>query len=207
MCFCASASFAASAGLAVVGAASIKLSKRGERLFAIVPLLFAVQQFIEGNQWMVSHPSIASLVLGYAFLFFAFLLWPVYIPLAVYQLETDPRNKTVFKWLFGAGAVTSFALLVALLSKPLSISLLTNSIDYRIVTPLGWIGVLLYLAATCGPLTISSHPRIRWFGAAVTLAIIFSGWFYRTTFISVWCFFSAILSALIFLFYYKRRYG
>lgn len=188
----------------MVGAASVGLSRKGERLFAIVPLLFAVQQFVEGSQWLVSHPSIASLVLGYAFLFFAFLLWPVYIPIAVYQLEKDRQLRTLLKWMIGAGAVTSFSLLIALLSRPLTVGVLSKSIDYHIVTPLGWIGVLLYLAATCGPLTISSHARIRWFGAAVTLAIIFSGWFYRETFISVWCFFSAILSALIFLFYYQR---
>lgn len=204
MCFCASASFAASAGLAVVGAASVKLSRKGERLFAVVPLLFALQQFIEGSQWMATHPSIASLVLGYAFLFFAFLLWPVAVPIAVYQLEKDLHLHSLLRWMIGAGGVVSFSLLIALLSQPLTITILPKGIDYNIATPLGWVGVLLYLGATIGPLTISSHPRIRWFGAAVTLAIIASAWFYRATFISVWCFFSAVLSALIYLFYLQR---
>lgn len=205
MCFCASASLAAGAGLAVVGGATLALSRKNERLFAVIPLLFAIQQFIEGGQWMATHPSAASLVLGYGFLFFAFILWPVYVPIAVRQLEKDSSIRSVLRWMIGAGAVTSFSLLVALISRPLAINMLSNSIDYHIQTPLGWVGILLYLAATVGPLTISSHARIRWFGAMVTLSIALTTWAFHDAFISVWCFFSAILSAMIYLFYYQRR--
>lgn len=205
MCFCATGSLAAGAGLAVVGGASLALSRKGERLFAVIPLLFAVQQMIEGGQWLSTHPSIESLLFGYGFLFFAFILWPVYVPIAVRQLEKDPSIRSVLRWMIGAGAVTSFSLLVALISRPLAINLLPNGIDYNIQTPLGWVGILLYLAATVGPLTISSHARIRWFGAMVTLSIALTAWAFHDAFISVWCFFSAILSAMIYLFYYERR--
>lgn len=204
MCFCASGSLAAGAGLAVVGIATIALSHKRERLFAIIPLLFAVQQLIEGGQWLAPHPSVTSIVFGYGFLFFAFVLWPVYVPLAVYQLENDPHIRSLLKWVIGAGAVTSFSLLIALLTRPLVINILSNGIDYRVETPLWWVGVLLYLAATVGPLTISSHPRIRWFGAMVTLSIAFTAWAFRETFISVWCFFAAILSVTIYFFYRQR---
>lgn len=204
MCFCASGSFAASAGLAVVGIATIAIARKKERLLAVVPLLFAIQQFIEGGQWLAPHPSTLSLIFGYGFLLFAFIIWPAYIPIAVRQLETDPHIRSVLRWMIGAGAVTSFSLLVALLSRPLTINLLTNGIDYHISTPLGWVGILLYLAATVGPLTISNHARIRWFGAMVTLSIALTAWAFRETFISVWCFFSAILSVMIYFFYRHR---
>jgi hypothetical protein len=53
MCFSAGASVGASAVLAGVGVAAIKNSgKSPQRLFAVTPLLFAVQQFVEGFIWL-----------------------------------------------------------------------------------------------------------------------------------------------------------
>ena len=200
MCFCASASFAASGGLAVVGGATLYKSTKSNRLIAMVPMLFAVQQFIEGWQWLAAHPSPASLQLGYAFLFFAFLLWPFYIPLAVSQIEKYPLRKRTLEVLAGIGAVGALALLFMMVTQPLIINILPRGIDYRIAVPFDWFGVLLYVAVTCGSLFISSHRMMRWFGTAAIVSAGLSFWIYRETFTSVWCFFADILSVSIYFF-------
>ena len=92
MCFSAGASFVASGGLAIVGVASLKVAKKEERIIALIPLAFALQQAIEGVQWLSLQSGCPSLPLGYGFLFFAFIFWPVYVPLTVYLLDKKKRK-------------------------------------------------------------------------------------------------------------------
>lgn len=200
MCFCATASFAAGGGLAVVGAASVSIAKKDARLLAFIPLLFGIQQLIEGGQWIVPHPSEQSLLLGYAYLFFAFLIWPILIPMAVYRLEKNPWRKQLLKWFVAAGAVTTFGLMVTLYTQPLVIHILPKGIDYHVWPPLTGFSIFWYVATVCGSLLVSSEKRIRWLGLAVLLSSAFTIWIFLETFTSVWCFFAAIFSAWIYLF-------
>lgn len=53
MCFSTTASFVAGTFLTVIGVASVKKVKGpGQLMFAVIPLVFAVQQFSEGFVWM-----------------------------------------------------------------------------------------------------------------------------------------------------------
>ena len=62
MCFSATASFTAGAGLLVIGAITIRLSRdRAELPFAAIPVLFGVQQLIEGALWL-TFPDKAPLL-------------------------------------------------------------------------------------------------------------------------------------------------
>jgi len=53
MCFSATASFIAGVSLLVLGVATVKKAKRKAEIpFAMIPLLFGVQQIIEGMLWL-----------------------------------------------------------------------------------------------------------------------------------------------------------
>ena len=84
MCFSASASFGAGVVLSVIGVASIKKAKSPTQIiFASIPLIFAVQQITEGFLWLsLTHSNFASLkqVTTYIFLFFAQIVWPIWVP-------------------------------------------------------------------------------------------------------------------------------
>ena len=58
---------------------------------------------------------------------------------------------------------------------------------------------LLYLAATCVSCFFSSHRVINIFGGLALLLFLVAYWFYTVAFFSVWCFFAAILSIVIYL--------
>ena len=50
MCFSATASFTVGVVLSVIGVVTIKMTRRKEEIpFAMIPLLFGIQQFIEGE--------------------------------------------------------------------------------------------------------------------------------------------------------------
>ena len=57
----------------------------------------------------------------------------------------------------------------------------------------------LYLAATCVGCFFSSHKLINIFGVLALLLFMVAYWFYTVAFFSVWCFFAAILSVVIYL--------
>ncbi|MEP7005137.1 MAG: DUF6629 family protein, partial [Sphingomonas bacterium] len=53
MCFSATASFTAGAGLLIIGAVTVRRARTAAELpFALVPALFGVQQVIEGALWL-----------------------------------------------------------------------------------------------------------------------------------------------------------
>ena len=80
MCFSASASFGAAIVLSAISVSTIKKTQQPSQLyFAIIPLIFCLQQISEGFLWLsLTNPSYASLQqpMTYIFLFFAQILWP-----------------------------------------------------------------------------------------------------------------------------------
>ena len=90
MCFSASASFIAGASISVLGVATIKKTKtRAEVPFAMIPLLFGIQQLIEGVIWLTFHYEAPLLkqIMTYFYSGFSHVLWPIYVPLAIGFLE------------------------------------------------------------------------------------------------------------------------
>ena len=75
MCFSANASFGAGIILAVISVASLKKVQYPTHIyFAAIPLIFCIQQIIEGLLWLaLTDPVYTSLekVTTYSFLFFA----------------------------------------------------------------------------------------------------------------------------------------
>tara|TARA_Y100000310_G_C20560210_1_gene752677 strand:+ start:393 stop:1043 length:651 start_codon:yes stop_codon:yes gene_type:complete len=208
MCLSAPVSFVASGVLTVTGVAILKRRPlRRERLFAIIPFLFAFQQLLEGFQWLVMKSNEPNLLLGYAFLFFAFLLWPTYIPISIYMMEHKKKHAHILRLFIVAGLLATIYLLLNLLKYPLDISVAGNSIRYFINIPLDGNLVFIYVAITCGSCFISSDRHIRWFGWAALISFLVSFFFFRITLTSTWCFFAAILSLLIYFHFTKKAHG
>lgn len=199
MCFSASASFIASGALVVIGLVSLRIAKKKEWSAALVPLFFAVQQAIEGWQWLVPHPSPISIILGYSFLFFAFLFWPVYIPSAVYFAEAHKRRQRFISYLLLLGSLVSLTLLIALVSSPLTINVCGNIIYpwFNISLPIILI-TILYTLAVNGSLLASSQPPLRRLGLLSLVAELITLLFFTSGFVSVWCFFAALISSYIY---------
>jgi hypothetical protein len=107
MCFSASASFGASAVLGVIGVATVAKARTvPQRLFASIPLVFAVQQLTEGILWLSLRDTGSDLnqsFFTYTFLVFAMMVWPVLIPLSIRVLETDAKRKRIMNLLLFVG--------------------------------------------------------------------------------------------------------
>jgi hypothetical protein len=97
MCFSATANFVGSAALAAVGVPTLtRVRHRRELLFASLPTLFAVHQFIEGLVWLGLDGILSPKVthnMGAAFMLYAQGLLPFLLPLSVMLFEPDKGSR------------------------------------------------------------------------------------------------------------------
>ena len=85
MCFSATASFVTAGVIAVIGVVSLSRARDPRTLpLATIPVVFAVQQGIEGLLWLnlpFAPDGSISTALTFLYLFTAQVFWPVYAPI------------------------------------------------------------------------------------------------------------------------------
>ena len=212
MCFSASASFAAATVLGTTGVFTLSRIKGTRQLpFAAIPLMFTVQQVAEGFLWLGTsdsgfaawkNPSV------YTFLLFAQVIWPLWVPFAVWMMEKDPVRKKMLSLLMGAGLLISSYLLYSMLAYEPSTHVGSGHIHYSLQFPFGhaWIRNVLYAMATVLPLFVSSVKKMPVLGISVSVSYIVTKVFFEDYVISVWCFFAAIMSFIVLgIIYVKNR--
>ncbi len=202
MCFSATASFSAGALLIVIGTLTLKSARRPRELaFAAIPLLFAIQQLIEGVIWLtfrVDAPLLNS-VMTHAYSFFSHVLWPAYVPLAVWLIEPPGRRRHVLLVFVAGGFAVATYLLYILMAFPVVSRPTGQHIEYVSPHFFAAVTMTLYLLSTTASPLFSSHRMVKAFGALALLAFGAAYTFYAQWFISVWCLFAALLSVVIYL--------
>lgn len=210
MCFSAAASFAAAGTLSVAGVVTVSQAKTKKELpFAAVPLLFGVQQLAEGFVWLSFDWQAATLnlVATYIFALFAFVIWPIYVPFAVGLLETVPwRKRAIYLTQFSGLAAGAYLFYSHTASLVVS-EIISNHVVYNNSHFYQFGVMLLYFAATIVSCTFSSKRIINVFGVSALGLAIIAAWFYTQAFVSVWCFFAAILSYIVFLYFHQNSAG
>jgi hypothetical protein len=221
MCFSAAASFSSAALLVPLGIAAVARSWRDHRPellpLALMPVLFGLQQGLEGVVWLgLHHGPAAPLLKGgaLAYLFFALAFWPIWIPYVALSLWPQQRHwpgRPLLGTLQGAGLVLGIGLWLPLLLQPTRIEpvVLKGSIDYGLTLLMsgGLAESIRYLyAVVIGlPLLLLPCAWLRSFGVALLASGLVAEWAYRQAFLSVWCYLSALLSVLIVWIIYTKR--
>jgi hypothetical protein len=210
MCFSAAANFVGSSALGVIGAVTLtKVKHRRELLFAALPMLFAVHQFIEGFVWLgldgVLSPAVAH-DMGAAFMLYAQGLLPFLLPLSVLLFEPDAKSRKRMRPFLGLGIATALYILWALTAYPLQVYVKGNSIVYINQATNNTAVAVLYVIATCGSLFVSKIKPMILFGAANLAILLIVMEVKRYAFTSLWCAYAAIAS-LIILAYFWRSSG
>jgi hypothetical protein len=208
MCFSASASFSSGAVLLAIGVLSLKSARLpAERPFAAVPLLFALQQLIEGVVWLSFDGAHASLrpPATLAYVFFSHAFWPVFVPFAVLLIEPAGARRRALAALLVLGTAVSAWLFFATVTYGIEAVPAGKHIEYVSAHEFARSTAALYLISTTVSLLVSSHRPVRLFGVLALLSFVFSYAFYATWFISVWCYFAALLSGAVLLHFQVRR--
>lgn len=207
MCFSATASFVAGAALSTTGVVTIRKTKtKKEMLFAAFPLLFGVQQFIEGTVWLSFQYGLSFInsIATYSFVFFAYVLWPILVPFSVGVLEHDIHRKKILYVFQFIGTVVGIYLAYFIISSGVASQIVNKSIVYSMPEKYGVLVVGMYLMATCFSFLFSSNKIINLFGVFVGVSFAVTYYYYTASYVSVWCFFLAILSFVVYLYFRER---
>lgn len=200
MCFSESVSFAAGAGLIGGGVfASWKALKINRRYLpvAMMPALAGLQQMMEGHVWMGLNDGDPSMVWWAAmgFIFFSWLMWPVWIPMGIYVLEPpDSKRKKLLLGFALAGSVLGLVLFIPHLFNPdwVQVGINNASIAYEDTMFLDYFipreatyAIYLFLIVT--PPLLSTYLHMRLFGLTL-IAIVTVVWLFLTyAYISFFC--------------------
>ncbi len=170
------------------------------------PFAFGLQQGLEGLVWLGIRDDNASSVslASRGYLFFSHLFWLAWVPFSTAMIEPNAARRKMLAALTGVGFLFGLSVFLPafLIDGWLRVEPINGSLEYG--TSLIYEGIidrtwlrLFYAALVVGALLISSDVRIRVFGALVAGSLIVTYIFYAYSFISVWCFFAAILSTYL----------
>jgi hypothetical protein len=206
ICFSATASLGT--GIVLLGLGAITVRRAGtaaEAPYAAIPLIFGLQQLVEGSLWFfLPAQTPATHVLAIAYLLFSNVLWPIYVPVAVWLIEPDARRRRRILLPLAAGAATSIFFLLAIVTHPVSATIRVTHIGYHLPHPHPTIAFVGYALATCLAPLLSSHKPVRLFGGAIIASMIAAYAIYSMWFASVWCFFAALTSGIVYMHFLRR---
>lgn len=179
-----------------------KIEKPRELLLAFIPILFAIQQVSEGILW-ISTSEIEDFV-HYApickavYLSIALFVWPIWIPLSMWAVETQNWRNWALAGLLAIGCIFvagfGYELVFVHRWEGVDLRIIGHSIQYILPVTFGNLYTALYCIATVVPPFLSSWRYMWVFGLLNMIGLAISEYFYEVTFVSVWCFFAAIVS-------------
>ena len=202
MCFSPTASFVSAAIIGTIGVATLRHVREPRTfLFAATPILFSLHQFTEGLVWLGMEGRIGPIGRDHAaFLFtlYAQGLLPFLMPLAVLLMEPAGWRRKVIAALTAGGAVAALWDTYGLIFLPSRVFVEQHSIAYRNVMTGSLAISLLYILATTGALLLSRYRMVRWYGALNVIALTIVEIVKAETFASVWCFYAALMSVMLY---------
>jgi hypothetical protein len=202
MCFSATASFSAAAVCGAIGVPTVRRASRPDLMLAFIPMMFALQQALEGVEWLTNAEGLGRCA-GYDFAIIAFCIWPLYVPVAAWLSETDPwRRRTMLGFVL-LGAVAA-AVAAWVLHKGLTIDFATNQIRYLPARRYPPIFDYIYAAIVTVPLLLHRNIYLRINACVVLVFFAASILLFNPARYSVWCFFAALSSILLFFFVASR---
>ncbi|HMD47478.1 MAG TPA: DUF6629 family protein [Bryobacteraceae bacterium] len=201
MCSSATVNFVGSGVLGAVGVVTLtKVKHRRELLFAALPTLFAIHQFIEGFVWLgldgILPPAVAR-AMGAAFMLYAQGLLPFLLPLSIVLFEPTRKSRRRMLPFLVLGGATTLYILWALTAYPLELYIRGNSIVYINQATNNTLVAFLYVVATCGSLFFSKIKMMVVFGAANLAILLLVMEVKRYAFTSLWCAYAAVASVII----------
>jgi hypothetical protein len=209
VCFSAAANFTGSGVLGAIGVVTLtKVKHRRELLFAALPTLFAIHQFMEGFVWLGLDGILSPAVthdMGAAFMLYAQGLLPFLMPLSVLLFEPDAKSRRRMLPFLAIGTATTIYILWSLTAFPTQIYVQRNSIVYINQATNNTAVAVLYVIATCGSLFFSQIRMMVIFGAANLTILLLVMEFKRYAFTSLWCAYAAIASIIILVYFWKSH--
>jgi len=194
-----------------VGIVSNRMSlPAGSRVLAAFPLLFGVHQGIEGVIWLsmaYATPVFFQKCIVFIYEIIAVAAWPILCPLSVLLIEPSGQKRPIVRWFLGGGILLAAYLAWFIAIGPLTATVGGCSLQYDNIVPFPEYMVLIYVFIVASPYLLARNGYLVAFGIFLVVGWRLAALINELTFVSVWCFFAAILSLLIYFYFRSHRQG
>ena len=209
MCFSPQADLVGGLVIGAIGVDVIRHvhQRRDHMAIAALPLLLGAHQLDEAFVWWGQQghvPSAVGRVALWIYLLIAFVVLPIFVPLAVRTLEPTPKRKQLMIPFVVIGVGVAVRLFVAMVRGPLNVTVHPYHLAYSIKLSHGLIVITLYVVACCGTLLVSSYRHVVVFGIVNLVAVAVIAKLTVDGFASVWCGWAAVTSGVVAL---HMRFG
>ena len=214
MCFSATASFGLGSALIISRLIQHRVSPikftDTQFVLSLFPLVFGIQQIIEGIVWLSTdyhiwlkwkEPAL------YSFVLIAQVIWPIAVPFSFLRMENNIYRKRILKGLTILGSLTATYLLFCISFFPIDVTERLNHLIYELRfgnNPFLNSGIF-YFIPTVLPAFFSSRPKAIVFAFLVLISFTLSKSLFPNAFISIWCYFAAAISISIYWLLKKEK--
>ena len=128
------------------------------------------------------------------------VIWPALVPFSVFLLEKNRKRKILLVALSLGGLIVALIGLYYLVFYPVQADISYRHLVYQNNSQggLSQLDLAVYFTVTVGPLLVSSIKRMDILGLIMGLSFMVSALFYIQCLTSVWCFFAAAISFVIY---------
>jgi hypothetical protein len=169
-------------------------------LLAAIPVVLGVHQLDEAFVWwgLQGHmPYAVERTALWVYLLIAFVLLPIFIPMAVRSIEPQERKRRMLPFV-GLGLGVSTVLFVTMLrAHAVNVQLRPYHLAYSIGLTHGGPVVDCYVAAICGALFFSGFRGVAIFGVVNLVAVIVIAVLTIDGFTSIWCGYAALTAGAV----------
>ncbi len=202
MCFSPQADLVGGVAIGAIGVDVVRHvhRRRDHMALAALPLLLGAHQLDEAFVWWGQEghvPSAIGRVALWIYLLIAFVVLPVFVPLAVRALEPSSRRRMCMVPFVVIGAGVAAWLLVAMVRGPVGVAVRPYHLAYTIKPGHGLVVITLYVVACCGTLLFSGYRHVVVFGVVNLVAVAIIAKLTVDGFASVWCGWAAVTSGVV----------
>ena len=202
MCFSPGADVVVGGIVVVIGADALRHVREPRQIaLASLPLLFGLHQLDEAFVWLGLQGRVSESVerVGiWIYVLFALAALPALVPVAVLAVERSAGRRRMISALAALGIGIGIALASSLFRGSVDAAIDGRHIAYNVsALSQGRELTALYVVAACGALIVSSHRDLAALGLLNLVAVPVLMWMTVSGFISLWCFWAAIVSVII----------
>lgn len=200
MCLSPEVDLAAGILISVVAVDAIRHNRHKKTLpIALLPGIFALHSFASLFVWW-SFQGVVSDAIGNAaanfYIFVAFVLLPIYVPLATLLVEPRGWRRHVLQGFTTVGIIAGLVYLYYIVQGQASVQECTAFLDFHVAGP-SWIMSAFYGAATCGAMLFSRYRPLFIWGVLNCAAIIVLNDRLSHALPSLWCLWAACTSFFV----------
>ena len=212
MCFSPEADAIVGGIVVVVGVDALRHTTAPRQLaLASLPVVFGMHQLSEAFVWWGLQDQVGHTIERIAiwiYLLLALVALPAFVPLAVGLIEPVASRRRIIGAFWALGLLVATVLAAAMIREPIGAAIDGHHIAYSVeaMRSGGGLFTALYVFATCGALLACSYRDIAVLGAVNLAAVPLLMWLTSSGFVSLWCFWAAMVSIVIAL-HMRRQTG